>query len=180
MQSVDDIFNRIISSEGGFVDNPADKGGPTKYGVTLPILTAWRLFRGHGAPTAEDIKALSVDEAKECLEKYFYTDTKIDQLPLPIQPVVVDAAIMSGPNKAIRWLQEVASLAGRNIPLDGKIGDATIQAANIALKANGAAAIISDYIRKRESFYRVIVAHDTSQSIFLNGWINRARSFAVV
>ena len=40
-----EIIDGIIKREGGYVDHPADRGGPTKFGITLATLEAWRGHR---------------------------------------------------------------------------------------------------------------------------------------
>jgi|GEM_PF-4548155 len=54
MQTVLTLIDRLIDREGGFVDHPADRGGPTKYGITLRTLSKWR-----GYPCSrEDVEAM--------------------------------------------------------------------------------------------------------------------------
>ncbi len=57
------ILPFIEQWEGGYVDHPADKGGPTNMGITLNTLARWR---GH-AVTAADVKALTRAEARQIL-----------------------------------------------------------------------------------------------------------------
>ena len=55
---IDKILNDIIEREGGFVNHPADKGGPTKYGITTPTLMHYWAYKYNrsATPTIEDIK----------------------------------------------------------------------------------------------------------------------------
>ena len=45
------LIAELIQREGGYVDDPDDRGGPTKYGITLATLQAWR----HTPVSAADV-----------------------------------------------------------------------------------------------------------------------------
>ncbi len=36
----DEIFNAILGKEGGYVNHPDDKGGPTNWGITQAVARA--------------------------------------------------------------------------------------------------------------------------------------------
>ena len=65
----DDIIAAIIRREGGFVDHAADRGGPTKYGITLAVLAAWRGKAVYGA----DVQALTQEEARRIYQAHYLT-----------------------------------------------------------------------------------------------------------
>ena len=71
-----DIIGEIIKREGGFVDHPSDRGGPTKFGITLRTLRAWR-----GQPvTREDVRTLTKAEARQIYAERYIQSPKIDQI----------------------------------------------------------------------------------------------------
>lgn len=83
------MLDGIIAREGGFVDNPADHGGATSYGITQAALSTWL---GRPASVAE-VRALDVDTAKAIYARNYFTAPHLDQLPTLIQPVMLDAAV---------------------------------------------------------------------------------------
>jgi lysozyme family protein len=89
--------------EGGYVNNPKDPGGPTKYGITLGTLEA---HRGQVC-TAADVKALTIDEAAEILDKGYWRKVWGDDLPAGVDFCLFDYAVNSGPAQAIKSVQRV-------------------------------------------------------------------------
>lgn len=169
-QMVDDILER----EGGFVNIPEDRGGPTNFGVTQRTLAAWR---GHEV-SVEDVRNMTVDEARNIYRTRYYTRPKIDHLPELIQPKMFDMSINHGPGTAIKLLQEVLNDSGQACSVDGGIGDETIGCAQAAADVMGNA-LINRLVDRRIAFYEAIVAGDPSQAVFLRGWRRRANEFRV-
>ena len=169
-QMIDDVLRR----EGGYVNHPADKGGPTKYGITQKTLTSWRLE----TVTAEDVKALGEEEARKIYRTLYYLRPKLERLPADIQPQVFDISVNSGPERAVRLLQQVLNEEGFG-PLveDGKLGALTDSAANLALRTLGAAKINNLLVDERCAFYCMLATTRPSQQVFLKGWLKRAEEF---
>jgi lysozyme family protein len=97
-----EIINGLIHREGedAYTNKPPDP--PTKYGVTLGTLAA---YRGR-LVTADDVKALTRDEATAIYSKLFIDQpgfVRVTNEPLRIQ--LIDFGVNSGPPRAIRWLQ---------------------------------------------------------------------------
>jgi lysozyme family protein len=94
----DEILDDIIRREGGFVNHPADSGGPTNFGITQATLAAFR----KQPVTAADVEALTVDEAKEIYRaKYLMPFQNEDE---GLRPQLVDIAVNSGVLAAQRLL----------------------------------------------------------------------------
>lgn len=169
MASIDTMLDDIILREGGFVNDPADRGGATNYGITQATLSDWL---GRQASIA-DVQGLTTDEAKQIYAKNYFTGPKLNQLPELIQPVMLDAAVNSGVGRSIKWLQTVLNETGHGpLTVDGGIGPQTIAAANAAAAAMGAD-LNKALIDIRRTFLQALVQKDPSQKKFENGWMNR-------
>ncbi len=174
MSDVDAMIDDILRREGGFVDHPADRGGPTKYGITLKTLSQ---YVGH-AVLRKDVEKLSEDVAREIYYRNYYVAPRIDKLPEPIQPFIFDCAVNHGPRTAIRFIQSVCNEAGYQPRLseDGAMGPNTKRAADWA-QAKMGEWFLKALLEERRNFYRVIVASSPSQEVFLKGWMNRVNEF---
>jgi lysozyme family protein len=167
LKTIAEMIDDVIRREGGYVNHPADRGGPTKYGITQKALSAWL----EGLP--KNIRDLTEDMARTIYDIEYYLKPKINHLPPSIRPFVFDAAVNHGPTAAIRMLQGVLLDAGHDPgPIDGIIGPRTITAAERYDRQ-----FLDQLIERRKLFYEGIVARDESQRVFLAGWMNRLNEF---
>lgn len=170
---VEQLITDVLKKEGGYVDHPADRGGPTKFGITQATLSRFL----EKAATVEEVKALDIATAHDIYELRYYRAPRIDKLPDAIQPFVFDCAVNHGPRRAIRFVQRVCNDAGFG-PLaeDGQMGPKTKAVANSCYETLQDWMLVA-LVQERQMFYGNIVAHDESQRVFLKGWLARARSF---
>lgn len=170
---IDQMIIDVLSKEGGFVNHPADKGGPTNFGITQQTLSRY-LER---VVSIEDVRALDIQTAKEIYELRYYRMPKIDRLHPEIQHFVFDCAVNHGPRRAIKFVQEVCNDAGFGpLEVDGLMGPKTKAQAGACYEQLQNWMLVA-LIDERQMFYANIVANNPSQSVFLIGWLNRARSF---
>lgn len=175
MISVQSIIEEIIRREGGYVNHPNDRGGPTKYGITQKTLSR---YLGHQV-SIEDVKNMTKETAYEIYERDYYKGPRLDTLPEEIRPVVTDASVLYGPKRAIMFLQNIVNEAGFGpISVDGVLGPMTRSKVLEAVEAMGPW-FINAYVEERIMFCERIVANNPSQSVFLKGWTNRANEFRV-
>jgi hypothetical protein len=166
---IDSMIDALIAREGGYVNHPADRGGPTNCGITRETLAAWR-----GCPvTVDDVKCLTPSEAAEIYRASYYFAPGIDALPPALQAHVFDIAVNSGPKTGIKLLQRALNRLGAGIKEDGVLGPVTKAAA----AAYPASDINRTLVEVRLRFYDDIVAADPRQGAFINGWRKRAKSF---
>lgn len=111
----DEIFERLISHEGGYVNHPDDPGGETNWGITK----ATALANGYTGA----MKSLSRQKAKEIYKKAFWDRAKCDQYNTAIGFQLFDAAVNHGIGNAIRMLQRAVDTAD-----DGQVGKFTLAA----------------------------------------------------
>ena len=169
------MVENVMQREGGYVDNPADKGGPTNMGITLGVLST---YLGHKA-TADDIKNLKPEVAQEIYYTRYYVLPRVEALPEAIQPIMLDLCVNHGSKKAIRILQRVMNQSGvEQVTEDGICGPTTQHAAQRTQEEMGVY-FLNALVDERINVYRQIVGSNPSQLVFLRGWERRAESFRV-
>jgi lysozyme family protein len=106
--SFDKAFALTVGVEGGYCNDPADPGGETKYGISK---------RAH--PDI-DIKALTLDQAKDIYRRDYWQAASCDSMPERIGHLVFDCAVHHGVKTAIKLLQRALKVAD-----DGEFGPIT-------------------------------------------------------
>ena len=149
---MNDRFNKmlkvILQNEGGYVNDPSDSGGETKYGISkraFPYL---------------DIKNLTIEQAGEIYYKNYYLACRADTIvnnELAMQ--VFDHSVNAGVSKAIKLLQKCAG-----VTQDGIVGVNTMDKVN-------SQDLVMQYIEERKKFYVAISGGKNKK--FLKGWIRR-------
>jgi len=156
----------VLKREGGFVNHPNDRGGPTNFGITQRKLIEWR-----GIPVSEDdVRNMSKEEAIQIYHHDYIEQPNIHLLNDDwLFEYVFDMAVNHGPSKGVKLLQRAACVIE-----DGLLGPITAKVANsidpIQLKRA--------LDKERISFYVDIVVNDHSQLVFLKGWVNRTYEVA--
>lgn len=174
------ILQKTLKWEGGFVDDEFDRGGATKFGITIKTLEAINEdIDEDGRITVNDIRELTLEQATSIYERIYFRKPKFHLLPDVIQPVVFDMGVNHGPSRAVKILQTVINTAGLMvIEVDGGIGPVTVRAAEATYAAMGHY-FINAICDERQNFYDRIVARDPSQKRFIRGWTNRNNDFRV-
>lgn len=172
-QRIDEMVETILHHEGGFVNDPADRGGATNWGVTINTYSKW-LKR---PATVEEVRNMDKDVAIEIYKKNYYYNPRINTLPDLVQPMVFDMSINHGPRNGNKMLQKTVNLAGFGpISADGVIGPGTRRALNKAVDAMGSY-FVNALVEERLKFYNRIVERRPNNKKFLRGWTKRANSF---
>lgn len=177
------LAEEIIDREGGYVNDPDDPGGATKYGVTIHTMRRLGLdLDGDGAVTASDVKRLGREQAVEIFLQHYYYKPRIADLPDMLQASLFDMYVNAG-NNAVKILQRLLNRMGERVDVDGAIGPQTIAAAQSA--ARKAPDHLGDaYGIERRNYYFAIADQRVASRKYARtraggkgGWIRRAEEF---
>jgi len=102
---------RVFRWEGGYSNDPHDRGGETNYGISK------------SAYPNLDIKNLTPSGAREIYRRDYWDKCNCDKMPYPVALIVFDSAVNQGASTAARMLQKCL-----DVEIDGVIGPQTIEA----------------------------------------------------
>ncbi len=183
MVTVQSIAEEIVAREGGYVNDPDDPGGATKYGVTIGTMRALGIdLTGDGKVTPEDVKRLTLAQARDIFVRHYYEKPKIAALPQIVQASVFDMYVNAGAH-AVKILQRLLNDMGQRVNVDGRIGPQTIAAAEVADAAAPHHFCDAYGIARRNYYYALADSRPASRKYARRrdggkgGWIRRAEEF---
>lgn len=150
MSSFDDAFTALIGNEGGYVNNPADPGGETMWGVTARVARA----NGYAGP----MKSLSLETAKSIAKSVYWDPLHLDEFDPRIAFQIFDSNYNGG--QTVRWAQAASGAA-----VDGKMGPATIA----AIKQADPHAFVLSFLSQR----MIYLTNLSTWATFGKGWSRR-------
>ena len=176
MLEIDAQIDSLIDREGGFVNHPSDRGGPTKYGITQAVA------RAHGYSGA--MRNLPRDEAAAIYQRLYWLRPKFDQVARRSEPVAAelfDTGVNMGPAVAATFLQRALSALNRDrrdyadlVP-DGRIGPATLAALDTFFQLRGKPAGETVLLRALDALqgerYIRLAERRPANEAFLYGWL---------
>lgn len=183
MQTVKQIAQGIVAREGGYVDDPDDPGGPTKFGVTLDTLRRLGMdLTEDGRINRADVKALSETQAVQIFLRHYFEKPHLALLPEGLQASLFDMYVNAGA-QAVRVLQRLLQDMGFSIVADGVVGPRTASAAHKAARPDPVA-LEDAYGVARRNYYFALADRRASLRKFARtrsggkgGWIRRAEEF---
>lgn len=119
-------LKRLLVSEGGYTNHPADPGGPTNFGITI---ADYRKYRNPNA-TAADVKAMNVEEAKSIYKTKYWAAQRCDELPAGIDYAVFDYGVNSGIGRSGKVLRRCLKMSDATSVITADVIAATA-AANV-------------------------------------------------
>ena len=150
--------------EGGYSDNPNDRGGATNSGVTLAV---YQSVYGK-SKTKNDLKKMTNEQWNYIFTKLYWNKWKADEIKnQSIANILVDWVWMSGTGT----IKKIQSLFG--LTADGIVGNKTISYIN----SHDQEVVFNKIWNRRKSFYESLVKNNPSQKVFLKGWMNRLNTY---
>lgn len=172
---INKLIDEVIAREGGYVNHPNDRGGPTNFGITEQVARAYG-YKG-------DMKALPRATAAEIYRKRYWSGPKLDQLAAILPEIgdeMFDTGVNMGPATAVRFVQRVLNACNRgavdypDITADGQVGPMTLAAAKALKekrgpKTGGVVRAAIDGLQAAR--YIEIAESNKSQESFAWGWL---------
>ncbi|GJH00201.1 glycoside hydrolase family 108 protein [Paraburkholderia terrae] len=174
---IDIYIGRVLDSEKGYVNDPADSGGETNFGITVAVARAF----GYFGP----MKDMTREQATTIYRTRYWTQPKFDQINAidrGLAFILFDTGVNMGQSTGVAYLQRclnVLNLEGSLFPdiaADGGIGAMTIAALNAFVKARGTAGlrILRDMVKHlRGASYITQAENKASQERYEYGWQTR-------
>jgi lysozyme family protein len=156
----DDAFDKLIANEGGYQDNPNDRGNWTSGVIGVGELKGTKFGISAMSYSSLDIENLTLAQAKEIYKRDFWDRFSALKLADGIQFMLFDAAVNHGPGNAVRMLQRAVLVID-----DGHIGPVTI----IAVGKTDTNTLLRRFAAERLLFISKLRAWDR----FGRGWVTR-------
>jgi len=134
----------------------------TSFGITQPTYDAYRLAKGL---PKQDVDIGDEKEFREIYETAYWTASRADQLPEPLDLLHFDSSVNLGVPTANRMLQTALNMG----IIDGVVGSRTLNAA----KAADVLVTFARYCNLRVTRYIVISASKPQLRKAVRGWLHR-------
>ena len=173
---IDALVDALIEREGGYVNHPADKGGPTCFGITEGVARA-QGYRGA-------MRQLPRTEAAAIYKRLYWLRPRFDQVAIRSERVageLFDTGVNMGPSVAATFLQRALTALNRNgtdyldLTPDGRIGEVTLGALDAFLRIRGLTGGEKVLLRALEALqgerYLRLAERRPANEAFLYGWL---------
>ena len=174
--SLEGLIDGLLEREGGYVNHPADRGGPTCFGITEAVAPAHGY---HG-----QMRQLPRAEAAAIYARIYWLRPRFDEVAKRsgrVAAELFDTGVNMGPAVAATFLQRALTALNRNgsdfadlVP-DGRIGDVTLQALEAFLAVRGKSGGEKVLLRALEALqgerYLRLAERRPANEAFLYGWL---------
>lgn len=163
------VFQKALhytyGNEGGFSNVKEDRGGPTKFGITIHDLERWRKKE----LTAEDVRNMTREEAEKIYLAWYWRPLHLDRIEDErVAMALYDRAVLNGLTGVSRHVRVVTGNPEKGMG-DTPHFDPLIDEVN----ATNPVAFVMRIADRCESKHRSNVSANPSQKRFLHGWLNR-------
>lgn len=168
MARINNLARFILSWEGGYVNDPADRGGATNKGVTLSTWKTQGYDKNHdGKIDVADLKIITDNDAMAIMKRNYWDRWQADLIKSePIACMLVDWVWGSG----VWGIKIPQDMLG--VKADGVVGTRTLQ----ALGRQDPKQFFDRLKARREQYLLDIVKSRPANRKFLKGWQNRLQA----
>lgn len=172
MSAFKQALEHVLKNEGGYVNDPLDRGGETNYGIT------WRTAKEFGyEESMRDIPMGVVEQIYRTLYWDKLACNTIAFFDTQLASKVFDTAVNVGVSRAGKWLQMSINLLNRDprddLYVDGVIGSKT-ESALSNIHPRDFRILLLLFKSFQGNHYITLALKDTTQRRFIRGWIDRA------
>lgn len=176
MDRIEELLDGLIAREGGYSDHPADRGGPTNYGITLAVARS----EGFGGAMRDLPRALARDIYRR---RYWLTPRfdRVAEIAPKIAAELFDTGVNMGPAVATGILQRTLNALNRqqedwpDIVVDRRIGPATLNSLRAFLRKRGARGnnlLLKAMNALQGERYVALAESRPENEAFLFGWLD--------
>jgi lysozyme family protein len=170
----------VVAREGGYSNNPADRGGRTRWGVTEAVARAYGYTGG--------MTDLPLATATDILLKRYWIEPRFNELDAidpKIAEKLLDIGVNFGQVWGVRWMQRALNVLNKeaslwpDLTVDGRLGSLSFYALKTYLAQRGAdgSDVLLDMIRAQQTVRYIEIAEgDPSQETHEFGWQRRAQA----
>lgn len=171
MSNFDNALKYTLQNEGGFSNDPSDKGGATNLGIQQTEWNDWLKENGKMYPISlAEFKALTPEDVAPLYLKDYWNALRLSQVDHPVLATsIFDMGVNFGPNTSGKLTQRALNTLGCDLNIDGWLGPITLSELNYA----PVGAFMTAFMSLCRTRYNNIVADDPTQGVFLRGWLAR-------
>lgn len=168
-----EILDGVIAREGGYVDDPDDSGGETKFGITKKQAVA------HGYTNS--VRHLPRSLAYNIYSEEYWDSVKCDEI-IKISPSLaaelIDTSVNCGPARAVVFLQTALNSLNLNeelysdVSVDGHFGQMTLLSTYGYLERRDDTALVKALNCLQGAFYIGLTEKRQKDEKFIYGWLN--------
>jgi lysozyme family protein len=169
-------FDKTSKFEGGYANNPNDKGGETYLGIARNFFPKWEGWSIIDKEDKRDIKKLNDKLSKDVTlqakvgnfyKVNFWDPIRGDEITdQDVANNIYDFGVNSGVSRTIKYMQTVLK-----VTVDGMFGPVTLN----KLNSFGATSFVEAFKKARLDFLNKIVQNNPTQKTFLAGWTSRVQ-----
>lgn len=175
MSDIDTLLDELIDREGGYSDHPADRGGPTKWGITQAVARTY----GYSG----DMRHLPLEKARQIYRALYWQKpgfAAVGDIAPALAAELFDTGVNMGPAMAVGFLQRALNALNRDsrdyadMIVDRQMGPVTLGALRAFLRIRGhtgESVLLKAVDALQGERYIALAESRPANEAFLYGWI---------